>query len=118
MHKAQVTFSHSLQAWDTPRFPQVFKQEMCGLDMRALPLQAALSQSSHVSERPIEPVVLLSTETADAIQVKAGIFFAGIIAGSCCADDPGLNCEQLEYCELLVTIHKTTAHVTISLLDN
>jgi hypothetical protein len=115
MHIPRNTLPASLVAWSTPAFEAIFKEEMCKLDREMLPLQAALSQSSYVSERAIEPVILRSSETADEIQVKTGIFYAGIIAGSCCADDPSPNCEQAEYCELLITINKITAQVEITL---
>ena len=118
MNQSQISLVASLQAWNTPAFEAIFKKEMCSLAREMLPLQAALTQSSYVSDGPIEPVILVSSETADEIQVKTGIFFAGIIAGSCCADDPSPNCEQTEYCELLITISKLTAQVTITLLGN
>lgn len=112
----RITLQKSLAAWQTPVFEAVFKQEMRELDMVLLPLQAALSHSSHVSETAIEPVVLHSSESVQAIQVKTGIFYGGITAGSCCADDPTPVCEQTEYCELVCTISKTTAEACFSLL--
>ena len=111
-----ILFQDSLAAWHTPVFETVFRQEVQALDLALLPLQAALSQSSYVGETAIEPVVLQSSESADAILVKTGIFYGGIIAGSCCADDPTPVCEQTEYCELLCTISKTTAEVSFTLL--
>ncbi len=111
-----IQFQKSLTAWQTPAFEAVFKQELKDLDIALLPLQAALSQSSHVSEAAIDPVVLQCRETDDAIQVKTGVFFSGIIAGSCCADDPTPVCEQTEYGELLCNISKSSAEVSFTLL--
>ena len=63
-------------------------------------------------------VILNVSETDAAIQVKAGIFYAGIIAGSCCADDPTAPCEQTEYCELQFVINKVTAETTVAFVSN
>jgi len=111
-----IQFQKSLAAWQTPAFEAVFKQELKDLDISYLPLQAALSLSSYVSETAIKPVLLHCHETDDAIQVKTGIFFSGIIAGSCCADDPTPVCEQTEYCEMLCNIGKAAAEVSFMLL--
>lgn len=109
-------FEKSLTAWRTPDFDAVFKQELRDLDPGLLPLQAALSQSSYVSDSAIDPVILHSSETETTIQIKTGIFYAGVIAGSCCADDPTPLCEQPEYCELLCCIDKETGVITIELV--
>lgn len=111
-----MKFAKSLEAWNRPEFEAVFKEEVRKLPASQLPLQAALAHSSHVSETAIEPVVLLASELADAIRIKTGIFYAGIIAGSCCADDPTPLCEQTEYCELQFDINKNSAEVTIVLI--
>lgn len=111
-----ILFTQSLAAWKTPAFESVFKQEICQLEKDALPLQAALSQSSHVSDSAIDPVVLTINEGQDGINIKTGVFYSGIIAGSCCADDPTPVCEQTEYCELLFSINKASAEVSITLL--
>lgn len=117
MNNIVITFAKSLAAWSTPVFDLVFKQEVRNLEPAQLPLQAAISHSSHVSETRIEPVLLATAETSDAIRVKAGIFYSGVIAGSCCADDPSPLCEQTEYCELQFDINKHSAVVTIVLLS-
>ena len=113
-----IIFSKSLDAWNSPDFAAVFKADVCKLEAEQLPLQAALAHSSHVSESAIDPVVLNASETNDAIRVVTGIFYAGIIASSCCADDPTPVCEQTEYCELQFDISKATAEVSILLLEN
>lgn len=109
--------THSLDAWGTPEFEQVIKDEIQNLGSNLLPLQEALSHSSHVAEGDIKVVILNKAESEVSLGVKAGIFYSGIIAGACCSDDPTPNCEQNEYCELQFTINKTTAETTISLLS-
>lgn len=114
----KIVFHKSLAAWRTPAFITAYKQDMKDLETAQLPLQAALSHSSQVSETPIDPVVLHCSESADAILIKTGIFYGGIIAGSCCADDPTPVCEQTEYCVLLCTINKNGGEVTFELVTD
>ena len=111
-----ITLVQSLSAWLSDDFDQVFKDEVQRLDKSVLPLQQGLSQSSHVVDSPLQVVVLGSQETPDHIQVKAGIFYAGVVAGSCCSDDPTPLCEQPEYCEVQFDIDKTDASTSVSLL--
>jgi hypothetical protein len=113
---AMINFTKSLNAWRRPEFESVFKQEVRNLEKMLLPLQAALTQSSHVSESDIDCVVLMTNEMDDVIRIKTGIFYGGLIAGSCCADDPSPVCEQIEYCEVQFDICKRTAEVTMALL--
>ena len=65
-----------------------------------------------------EFVVLSKQETASAIQVKVGVFYSGVIAGSCCADDPTPLDEQPEYCELLLDIDKETGFAAVEALES
>lgn len=112
-----IQLQNALKAWGSPDFEPVLKQEMQKLDKDLLPLQEGLSLSSHVSASGFSVVVLDSTETPGSIRVKTGIFYAGIIAGSCCSDDPTPLCDQAEYCEILLEIDKTTAETRAILLN-
>lgn len=113
-----IKLANSVQAWGTAEFEQVLKDELKQLDPGLLPLQEGLSQTSYVTSGAIDAVVLNSTENADSIYVKVGIFYGGVIAGSCCADDPTPVEEQTEYCELQLAINKTTAEATMTLLKH
>jgi hypothetical protein len=107
---------NSLAAWGSSSFENVLKNEIQGLEHANLPLQQGLSQSSVVSESPFSVVILLITDTQQLIKAKAGIFYSGIIAGACCADDPTPLCEETEYCEVLFAIDKSTAQTRVTLL--
>ncbi len=111
-----MVLSKALAAWGTEDFQAVFKQEVQDLGTGALPLQAGMAYSSHVSGDEMTVVVLAVEETPTALQVRTGIFYAGVIAGSCCADDPSPVCEQPEYCELRFDIDKASAGATAVLL--
>jgi len=111
-----IILSKTLQAWDTPEFNDILKDEIQKLDSGLLSLQKGLSQSSHVGEGAISVVILNVTDTINAIQVKTGVFYTGIIAGSCCADDPTPMNELTEYCEMQFDINKKTAETSVTIL--
>lgn len=112
-----IRLPRSLEAWETPGFEQVFKQETGQLDAAELPLQQGLSVSSHVTDRPFQTMVIRADADAGALHVKAGIFYTGVIAGCSCADDPTPIDEQTEYCVVRFDIDRTTAATTVTLLD-
>lgn len=113
-----ITLWKALNAWKTSDFESVLKEEIENIDKGLLPLQAGLSQSSYVSDADIGATILKVTESPKVIHAKTGIFYAGIIAGSCCADDPTPVCEQTEYCEVQFDIDKNTAETTVALLED
>jgi len=49
--------------------------------------------------------------------VKAGLLYAGIIAGCSCADDPTPIDEVTEYCVVRFDIDKATAETKVTLLS-
>jgi len=111
-----IRFPNALAAWGGEVFAAVLRHELEALDHAQLPLQAGLAHSSHVADSPFSAVYLDAEPRADLIRARCGIFYAGIIAGSCCADDPSPLCEQPEYCELQVDIDRRTAVARITLL--
>lgn len=111
-----ITLSQSLAAWGDSRFAEQFKDEVEALPAEQLPLQQGLSLSSYVSAEPFKVMVINSGETAGEIQVKAGVFYTGIIAGCSCADDPSPTDVQPEYCELQFEIDKASGAARLTLL--
>lgn len=113
-----ITLPHSARTWGTADFEATFKAEVEALKAEQLPLQQGLSLSSYVSAEPFRVMVIGSAEVGTHIEVKAGIFYSGIIAGCSCADDPSPTDVQAEYCEVSFAIDKTDGHTTLSLLAN
>lgn len=103
-------------AWNSPDFAKVFIAVIQRLRTEDLPLQQALERSSYVSESSRTVILLDSSAEDECIRIKAGVFYTGIIAGSCCSDDPTPLCEETEYCEVLVEIDRQTAIASITLL--
>lgn len=107
----------SLQAWGTPAFRDTLKAEISALGQADLPLQQGLSHTSSVSDTPPQAVILSATDEGNCLQVKAGLFYAGIIGGCSCADDPTPVDEQTEYCEVLLEIDKGSGETKVTLLQ-
>ena len=112
-----IQFNNALNAWNTSEFKDVLQQEIAQLDRDLLPLQQGLTISSHVTDRPVQAMILDLSDDADLIRVKAGIFYTGIIAGCSCADDPTPIAEQNEYCVLQFCIDKQSAETTVTLVS-
>ena len=113
-----LRLAETLHAWGSSSFEVVFKQEVEKLDGQHLPLQQGLAASSHVSDRPIQVMILGVEEEPEYIRVRAGIFYTGVIAGCNCADDPSPLDEQNEYCVVQVDIDRTSAESTVRLLKD
>lgn len=103
----------SARAWGTADFPAVLKRELAA-HAAELPLQQALSGTSAVADEPVTVVLLAARADEATIHVKTGIFFAGILAGCSCADDPAPVESQTEYCELQVAIERATGNARLS----
>ena len=112
----EMQLSKALNAWNTPAFEQVLKQEIQSLDGKLLPLQQGLSHSSYACEENFSVVILSVSGGAASICVKSGIFYTGLIPGCSCADDPTPNNETAEYCEVEFEIDTTTAQTRVRLL--
>lgn len=112
------SLSSSLAARNTPAFNDIVRREIEQLDAELLPLQNGLTSGGYVVDRPHKAMILNVTEDANRIQVKAGIFYAGVIAGCNCADDPTPVDETTEYCELLFDIDIKTGLTRVTLVDD
>lgn len=112
-----IRLSKALNAWQTPVFKAVLKEEIEHLDAALLPLQQGLAQSSHVSSDKPDVMIISVADEPDCLRVKAGLFYTGIIAGCSCADDPTPIDEINEYCEVRFDIDKKTAETTVMLLS-
>lgn len=98
----------SLAAWGTPGFAAALKRELAGAGAR-LPLQQGLSATGYALDARIEVMLLGAEATAGEIVVKVGVFYAGVVAGCNCADDPTPVEAQPEYCELRIAIDRHPA---------
>lgn len=111
-----IRLPESLHAWNTPEFAAALKRE---LEAQApqLPLQGAVAATSMALDDAVAVMLIGATEEGAAIRARVGVFFAGIVAGCSCADDPTPVEPQNEYCELLLTIDKATGEAVAAIAD-
>ena len=69
-----------------------------------------------VADEPITVLLLTAEADAEQLRVKVGIFFAGVLAGCSCADDPTPVEAQEEYGEWLLTIRRPNAEAVAAQL--
>ncbi len=111
-----IRLAKAAEAWGNDDFGNILKAEIEQLDAAQLPLQAGLSQSSYVSGDSFQAMIISTNATADHIRARAGIFYAGIIAGCNCSDDPSPVDTQTEHCEVLLDINRATGETTVTLI--
>ena len=112
-----IRLEKTLAAWQTPEFEAAFKYEVGQLGVAELPLQQGLSQGSYASDEHIKVLVISVAGKPGFIEVKAGLFYTGILPGCACTDDAAPDNEYTEYCEVLFTIDRQTAESTATLLS-
>jgi hypothetical protein len=113
-----VRLPQALAAWQSDAFNTVLKNEIEHLDATLLPLQQGLTHSSHANAETLTVMIISHTDQPDWIEVKAGLFFTGIIAGCSCSDDPTPVDEINEYCEVRFEIDKQTGEATVTVLED
>lgn len=113
-----IRLSRALDAWGTPKFNEVLKEEVQQLGVAQLPLQQGLSATSYVVGDHFDVMIIGASEAEGGIRVKAGIFYTGIIAGCSCADDPTPVEPQGEYCEVQFDIDRATAEAKVALVTD
>lgn len=108
----------SLAAWNTDGFRVTLCREVEALGPHRLPLQQGLAHSSAVGTAPLRIMVISESAAGNALFVRVGVFYTGVIAGCNCADDPTPVDEQNEYCILQIEIDRATAAIRVSLLPD
>ncbi|MEW6163687.1 MAG: hypothetical protein AB1642_01350 [Pseudomonadota bacterium] len=107
----------SMRAWGTPDFAAALKRELaaCGA---ALPLQQAVAASGVALDDGLEVMLIAVRAEGGCIHARVGVFFAGVVAGCNCADDPTPVEALPEYCELALRLDPSTALATVTLADD
>ena len=107
-----IKLTNSLKNWGSENFKKILKQEIEALGNDVLPLNQATCQGGLADDSNISALINSVTENETQLLIKVGIFFNEIIAGCNCGDDPA---SENTYCELLVSIDKSTAEACFSL---
>ena len=96
-----LQFSNSLHAFSDSSFEKILKKEIEQMDAKFLPLQQGLSVGGYALYDSFNVMIIRIVDRGEHFQVKAGIFYHGIIAGCSCSDDPSPTDVTTEYCEVL-----------------
>ena len=107
-----IKLTDSLKNWGSENFKKVLKQEIEALGNDVLPLNQATCQGGLADDSNISALINSVTENETQLVIKVGVFFNEIVAGCNCGDDPA---SENTYCELLVSIDKSTAEGCFSL---
>jgi hypothetical protein len=102
----------ALAAWGSPGFAAALKRELERAEPGCLPLQQGLTGSSVALDDRLEVMMIGADADATRIRARVGVFYAGVVAGCNCADDPSPVEAQAEYCELSIIIDRATAAAT------
>jgi hypothetical protein len=113
-----IDLTKTLAAWQTADFNTVCMAEIKQLNPDLLPLQQGLTRSNTANADSLSVRILSTTELPNCLQIKAGLFYTGIIAGCSCSDDPTPNDEINEYCEVQFEIDNQTGEATVTLLQD
>ena len=108
--------SKSLHAIGETGFEALLKAEIEELDAGLLPLQQGLSVGGYALNDTFNVMIIKVVEDDKQLDVKAGIFYRGVIAGCSCADDPSPMDVTTEYCEVLFEIDRLTGEATVVLV--
>lgn len=103
--------SASLGHWKSADFKQILKDEIERLPAGTLPLDKCTTLGGYVDDEHITASVLNTSEDDLAIRARVSVFFTEIMICCGCGDDP---MPQTAYCEIQVTIDKSTAEATFS----
>ena len=105
--------NQSLTAWNTSDFGSVLKKELEACNLDQLPLEKGTSQGGYAGTDSIAVTVNHFSDTDPALMGSVGIFFTEIVINCGCGDEPmSINA----YCELRVSIDKSTAAARIVII--
>ena len=110
-----IRLPRAIEAWGRADFTETLAREIEGLDSGRLPLQQGLTTSSHVADSGFRLMILTVAEADRVARIRAGVFYAGVVAGCSCADDPTPVSENPEYCEIDIALGLRTAEAVITL---
>ena len=112
-----MRLANAAGAWGTPKFREVLKDEIEHLAVGEFPLARALQFGNFLADE--RPTVMINSieDRGDHIAVRMGLFFAGINAGACCADDPTPVDPHHEYCVVQMQIDLATGEAQAHLMD-
>lgn len=105
------------RAWGGADFGTALKAELEALGAQALPLLAGMQHGSHVPDTPLEVMALRAQAVPGGVLARVGVFFASVLGGCSCADDPTPVEAQPEYCELEIRLDPVSGRAEARVTD-
>ena len=109
-----IHLPESCAAWGTPAFAEVLARELAAARAE-LPLLHAMAHGNAIADEPITVSVRHAAAANEELRLRVSVFFASLIAGCSCADDPTPIDTLHEYCELDVTVARCSGEARIAL---
>ncbi len=100
---------NALRDWQTAAFAQTLKRDIEALPAGALPLREAASHGGHVDDSAVSATVIGYAADGGWIRARVGVFFAEIIVGCSCGEDPP---SLSAYGEFEVSIDRVTGEAS------
>ena len=111
-----LTFPRTARA-DRDEIEATFKAELAVTPHDALPLQQGMAHGSVAAADRLSAMVIGTEVESRCIRLHAGLFFASLVAGCACHNDPTPMAEEAEYCEALFEIERPDGATRVTLLD-
>ncbi|OOZ38677.1 hypothetical protein BOW53_14620 [Solemya pervernicosa gill symbiont] len=101
--------------WGKEAFSESFKREMECFRKDVLPLAEAIDEGNTVFDNDLGVVINEIGDDEQQIKVRVGVFFAQIVFCVSCGEGPPID---EAYCEMWVSIDKSTAETQFTLIKD
>jgi hypothetical protein len=105
--------SNSLRDWQTDAFNHTLQGELEQLRGDVLPLAGVIGEGNTVLDSDLGVTVIAVEDGDGVIQAHVGVYFAEIVSCCSCGESPPID---EAYCEMRVTIDKSTAEAAFTVI--
>ncbi len=109
-----VTLNESLNAWNSDTFSATLKSELERLRSDVLPIAHVIGEGNRLDDSDLGIIVNEVSDDEGRIIARVGVFFNEIVSCTTCGGGDGM-CDEA-YCELQVTIDKSTGEASFEAL--
>ncbi|WP_410474755.1 hypothetical protein [Guyparkeria sp. TX1] len=95
-----------------------FKAEIAALSPDDLPLQQGMAHGNVAKGDALSAMVISTEITPGQVRIHAGLFFASVVAGCACTNDPTPMNDEPEYCEVEFAIDRPGGAAQVRLLES
>lgn len=107
-----VILKESLAAWQSGNFNTTLKSELERLRSDVLPIAHVIGDGNRLDDSDLGIIINEVRDDVQNIYATVGVFFSEIV--NCCTCSGGSGMCDEAYCELLVTIDKSSAEASFT----